>query len=186
MDPWLITAEERARHSDQFASLSPVNGFLNGGQARGFLMQSGLVPMVLAQVWGLADMNGDGQFDLNEFSIACKLITMKLTGYEIPATLPPAVLCMPQMGGFGGMPQQQQQQQQQPGMMQMQPQGNVKKTIKLCSIAFCLIEKSWLAFRTFCSPFHDLPSCFRPWGTPVTGHDTCDIWGGIHQTQAKF
>ncbi len=29
---------------------------------------------------GLADMNGDGQMDLNEFSIACKLITNKLKG----------------------------------------------------------------------------------------------------------
>ena len=29
---------------------------------------------------GLADMNGDGQMDANEFSIACKLITNRLKG----------------------------------------------------------------------------------------------------------
>ena len=29
---------------------------------------------------GLADMNGDGQMDINEYSIACKLITNKLQG----------------------------------------------------------------------------------------------------------
>jgi len=36
-------------------------------------------------------MNGDGQMDINEFSIACKLITMKLKGFEIPKALPPAM-----------------------------------------------------------------------------------------------
>ena len=63
-------------------------------------MQAGLPPMVLAQVifriwnilnspgfpqiWGLADMNGDGKMDINEFSIACKLINLKLKGMELP------------------------------------------------------------------------------------------------------
>ena len=69
-------------------------------QAKGFFMQAGLPPMVLAQVlnsarpffgsqslpqiWGLADMNGDGKMDINEFSIACKLINLKLKGMELP------------------------------------------------------------------------------------------------------
>ena len=47
-------------------------------------MQAGLPPMVLAQIWGLADINGDGKMDLNEFSIACKLINIKLKGMELP------------------------------------------------------------------------------------------------------
>ncbi len=122
MDPWMITPVERARHAEQFASLSPANGMVNGAQAKGFLMQSGLQPMVLAQIWGLADLNGDGQMDLNEFSIACKLITMKLTGFELPPQLPPSILTPPQMGGVGMMPQQPvvaaaPMQMQQPGMM---------------------------------------------------------------------
>jgi hypothetical protein len=29
--------------------------------------------------------------DVNEFSIACKLITMKLKGVEVPKTLPPVL-----------------------------------------------------------------------------------------------
>ena len=69
-------------------------------QAKGFFMQAGLPPMVLAQVlnsahssihkvslpqiWGLADMNGDGKMEINEFSIACKLINLKLKGMELP------------------------------------------------------------------------------------------------------
>ena len=51
MDPWLISAPERARHAEQFASLSLINGLVSGGQAKGFLMQSGLAPMLLAQIW---------------------------------------------------------------------------------------------------------------------------------------
>ena len=77
MDPWAVTPTERARHEEQFRSIGPAaNGMVSGGQARGFMMQSGLPPMVLAQVWGLADMNQDGQMDVNEFSIACKLIML--------------------------------------------------------------------------------------------------------------
>lgn len=30
--------------------------------------------------------------DINEFSIACKMITMKLKGFEIPQALPPSLL----------------------------------------------------------------------------------------------
>ena len=72
MDPWVILPQERARHMEQFASAGPVDGFITGAQARTFFMQSGLPPMMLAQVWGLADMNGDGKMDMAEFSVACK------------------------------------------------------------------------------------------------------------------
>lgn len=39
----------------------------------------------------LADANCDGKMDINEFSVACKLITMKLKGFEVPQGLPPAL-----------------------------------------------------------------------------------------------
>lgn len=41
---------------------------------------------------GLSDMNGDGKMDFNEFSVACKLINLKLKGMELPKTLPPQVI----------------------------------------------------------------------------------------------
>ena len=50
MDPWVILPQERARHMEQFASAGPVDGFITGAQARTFFMQSGLPPMMLAQV----------------------------------------------------------------------------------------------------------------------------------------
>ena len=73
------------------------------------------------QIWGLADLNGDGKMDLNEFSIACKLIKMKLTGYEVPPQLPPSLLAAPGMGGVAMMPQPQMGQMGQMGMMMQQP-----------------------------------------------------------------
>lgn len=51
MDPWVILPQERARHMEQFSSVGPAEGFITGGQARGFFMQSGLPPPVLAQIW---------------------------------------------------------------------------------------------------------------------------------------
>ena len=52
MDPWMILPDERARHQQQFSSVGPnaATGMVTGAQARGFMMQSGLPPMVLAQV----------------------------------------------------------------------------------------------------------------------------------------
>ena len=56
MDPWVITPQERARHMDQFSTTNPVDGFITGAQAKGFFMQSGLPPMVLAQIWYIVDI----------------------------------------------------------------------------------------------------------------------------------
>ena len=74
MDPWMIMPEERAMHANQFGSLNPAAGFIDGNGARGFFMQSGLPPMVLAQIWGLADLNGDGKIDYAEFRDAIQLL----------------------------------------------------------------------------------------------------------------
>ena len=60
---------------------------------------------------GLADVNGDGQMDFNEFSIACKLITNKLKGLELPKTLPPSMMTM-----IPGMPPQMIGQPNMAGM----------------------------------------------------------------------
>ena len=52
MDPWQITMTERSRHEDQYRTLGPnAMGMITGMQAKNFMMQSGLPPMVLAQVW---------------------------------------------------------------------------------------------------------------------------------------
>ncbi|NXM30050.1 ITSN1 protein, partial [Oxyruncus cristatus] len=105
LDIWAITVEERAKHDQQFHSLKPTAGFITGDQARNFFFQSGLPQPVLAQIWALADMNNDGRMDPLEFSIAMKLIKLKLQGYQLPSALPPVMkqppLALPGGPGFG-------------------------------------------------------------------------------------
>lgn len=64
--------------------------------------------------------------DVNEFSIACKLITNKLKGVELPKVLPPSM--MPQMMP-GMMPMMQQ-----PGMVRMNAAGkNFNIFLQICT-----------------------------------------------------
>ncbi|XP_067466751.1 intersectin-1 isoform X4 [Thunnus thynnus] len=91
-DVFLISVDERAKHDQQFHSLSPTaRGYITGDQARNFFLQSGLPPPILAQIWALADMNSDGRMDIHEFSIAMKLIKLKLQGHPLPTALPPSM-----------------------------------------------------------------------------------------------
>ncbi|KAM8821141.1 intersectin-1 isoform 4-T4 [Eudromia elegans] len=108
LDIWVITVEERAKHDQQFHSLKPTSGFITGDQARNFFFQSGLPQPVLAQIWALADMNNDGRMDQLEFSIAMKLIKLKLQGYQLPSALPPVMkqppIALPGASGFATLP----------------------------------------------------------------------------------
>uniref|UniRef100_A0A6I8REU2 Intersectin-1 n=1 Tax=Xenopus tropicalis TaxID=8364 RepID=A0A6I8REU2_XENTR len=115
LDIWAITVEERAKHDQQFHGLQPTAGYITGDQARNFFLQSGLPQPVLAQIWALADMNNDGRMDQLEFSIAMKLIKLKLQGYPLPSALPSNMLKQPvamsaaaaaaaAAGGISGIP----------------------------------------------------------------------------------
>lgn len=56
----------------------------------------------------LADMNNDGKMDMHEFSIAMKLIKLKLQGHPLPPSLPPSMkqqpLSIPPQPPFGKHP----------------------------------------------------------------------------------
>ncbi|XP_055386023.1 intersectin-1 [Condylostylus longicornis] len=97
-DVWVITPKEKEKYVQQFNALKPQNGIVTGGQAKGFFLQSQLPPIVLGQIWALADTDSDGKMDINEFSLACKLIHLKLRGFDIPQTLPPSLLASLQPG----------------------------------------------------------------------------------------
>uniref|UniRef100_A0A8B9GHJ6 Intersectin 2 n=1 Tax=Amazona collaria TaxID=241587 RepID=A0A8B9GHJ6_9PSIT len=108
---WAITSEERAKHDKQFDSLKPTGGYITGDQARNFFMQSGLPASILAEIWTLSDLNKDGKMDQQEFSIAMKLIKLKLQGQQLPAVLPPVMKQIPVFSplmsarfGMGSMP----------------------------------------------------------------------------------
>ncbi|XP_069058591.1 intersectin-1 isoform X3 [Pleurodeles waltl] len=108
VDIWTITVEERTKHDQQFHSLKPTAGFITGDQARNFFLQSGLPQPVLAQIWALADLNNDGRMDKLEFSIAMKLIKLKLQGYQLPSSLPHVMkqpsIAIPSGYGIASMP----------------------------------------------------------------------------------
>lgn len=91
-DPWAVTPREKIRYRDQFAALNPVNGIITGAQAKVFFLQSQLPPITLSRIWSMADTDSDGMMNINEFSIACKLINMTLRGHEIPKALPAILL----------------------------------------------------------------------------------------------
>ncbi|NXB79467.1 ITSN2 protein, partial [Donacobius atricapilla] len=108
---WAITSEERAKHDKQFDSLKPTGGYITGDQARTFFLQSGLPSSILAQIWTLSDLNKDGKMDQLEFSIAMKLIKLKLQGQHLPSVLPPVMKQTPVFSplmsarfGMGSMP----------------------------------------------------------------------------------
>ncbi|KAM4867524.1 intersectin-2 isoform 4-T5 [Thomomys bottae] len=108
---WAITSEERTKHDKQFDNLKPSGGFITGDQARTFFLQSGLPAPVLAEIWALSDLNKDGKMDQQEFSIAMKLIKLKLQGQQLPVVLPPIMKQPPIFSplisarfGMGSMP----------------------------------------------------------------------------------
>lgn len=60
MDPFVILPQEKARYVEQFNSLKPAGGFVSGDQAKGFLLQSQLPPVILGHIWYiLKDIDGN-------------------------------------------------------------------------------------------------------------------------------
>lgn len=73
---------------------------------------------------GLADTDSDGKMDINEFSIACKLINLKLRAFEIPKKLPPVLLAsLAALSGAGAAPPAAAM-----GMPQISPMSNHRPT----------------------------------------------------------
>lgn len=50
----------------------------------------------------MADTDADGKMNIDEFSMACKLINLKLRGFEVPKTLPPTMFAS--LRKVGGTP----------------------------------------------------------------------------------
>lgn len=52
------------------------------------MMKSKLPSNVLGKIWNLADVDGDGVLDRDEFALSMHLIDIKLKGHELPDKLP--------------------------------------------------------------------------------------------------
>ncbi|KIJ60603.1 hypothetical protein HYDPIDRAFT_116899 [Hydnomerulius pinastri MD-312] len=86
---WDVTAAEKAGADRFFDTLDQQKrGFIEGDVAVPFMLQSKLSEDILAHVWDLADINKDGRLTRDGFAVAMHLIQGKLSGKEVPATLP--------------------------------------------------------------------------------------------------
>merc|ERR1712012_1542486 len=92
---WAVPQPTRAKYSATFYQTDRARtGFLAGNQARHLLLQSGLPQNILAQIWGLSDVDADGKLSTEEFILAGHLCDLALKGEPLPPVdhLPPALV----------------------------------------------------------------------------------------------
>ncbi|XP_065324265.1 intersectin-1-like isoform X2 [Gordionus sp. m RMFG-2023] len=68
---WAIPIQSRLRYNQVFITLDKENTrYITGVQAKDILLQSQLPQSILAQIWNLSDIDGDGKLNLEEFMLA--------------------------------------------------------------------------------------------------------------------
>ncbi|KAF2178486.1 hypothetical protein K469DRAFT_642299 [Zopfia rhizophila CBS 207.26] len=83
-----ITAQDQAKFEQLFKSAVGNAQALSGDQARDLLLRSKLPGDALSHIWTLSDTTKSGQLLFPEFALAMYLCNLKLTGKELPNTLP--------------------------------------------------------------------------------------------------
>lgn len=92
-DEGWIVSPDASRYDSIFDKLGPnAQGKISGSVAREEMMKSKLPNSVLRRVWTLADIDEDGMLDRDEFAVAMFLIDHKISGNDIPETLPDRVI----------------------------------------------------------------------------------------------
>ncbi|KAF2710427.1 hypothetical protein K504DRAFT_466839 [Pleomassaria siparia CBS 279.74] len=86
-----ITAQDQAKFEQLFKSAAGNNQALSGDQARDLLLRSKLSGDSLGHIWQLADTTKSGQLLFPEFALAMYLCNIRLTGKELPNSLPEKV-----------------------------------------------------------------------------------------------
>ncbi|KAF5658803.1 actin cytoskeleton-regulatory complex pan1, partial [Fusarium heterosporum] len=84
-----ITAQDQAKFETLFKSAVGDGGMtMSGEKARDLLMRSRLDGDALSHIWTLADTTRAGQLYFPEFALAMYLCNLKLTGKQLPPSLP--------------------------------------------------------------------------------------------------
>ncbi|KAI8520753.1 RalBP1-associated Eps domain-containing protein 1 [Branchiostoma belcheri] len=93
VDPWTITQEQRDYYTAQFKTMQPdLHGLIQGTTAREFFQRSKLPIAELSRIWDMSDVNQDGALSLEEFFAAFHLVVARRNGYDLPETLPQALM----------------------------------------------------------------------------------------------
>lgn len=86
---WAIPQQAKLKYTQLFNFHDRSrSGFLSGLQCRDILLQSGLTRNVLAEIWNLSDIDGDGQLTREEFILAMHLTNHVRSGQNLPNELP--------------------------------------------------------------------------------------------------
>lgn len=86
-----ITAQDQAKFEQLFKSATGGEQALSGEKAKDLLIRSKLDGNSLANVWTLSDTTKSGQLLFPEFALAMYLCNLRLTGKELPTSLPEKV-----------------------------------------------------------------------------------------------
>ncbi|KAK7883350.1 hypothetical protein WMY93_029524 [Mugilogobius chulae] len=86
-DEWAVE-KYKPKYDEIFYNLNPSEGKLSGTKVREWMTGTLLPNSVLAHIWRLSDVDGDGMLDNEEFAVAVHLIEGKLDGYYLPRELP--------------------------------------------------------------------------------------------------
>ncbi|XP_037335913.2 EH domain-containing protein 2-like [Pungitius pungitius] len=84
---WAV-AKHKPKYDEIFFNLSPNGGRLSASKVKEWMKTTLLPNSVLAHVWRLSDVDGDGALDNEEFALAVHLIEGKLEGHWLPRELP--------------------------------------------------------------------------------------------------
>ncbi|XP_038129084.1 EH domain-containing protein 2-like [Cyprinodon tularosa] len=86
-DEWIVE-KYKPKYDEIFYNLSPHHGKLSGTKVKEWMTSTHLPNSVLAHIWRLSDVDGDGMLDNEEFALAVHLIEGKLEGHWLPRELP--------------------------------------------------------------------------------------------------